>query len=342
MGFQSQPGFVGIRTQASKGTYADPAAVAPNQGIYVPIRSGAMGTNRDLMIPDAEIGGHRDIQSALLGPVSFAGEYDMYVRTDSAAVFLKHVLGTVAAPTGTAPTGFTHSITPGDTVPWVSIEEKIGNTFDTFRYTDAKCNTFHLEADSTGYLMATAGYIALTQQGGQTPSAAGVQRWDGTGLVAGQNVTVTWGGATLPAKSFSLDITNNIEDDDFRLGSITLGDAIEKRREITMGVTVRPNDAALWRQAVYGAAASVSPVAGPPTANQAVITITSYHDIPGATAGVKATMAFTVPSALLVPFNLDPSGDDAIEHDIEIRAIRPAVATPIMTAVVKNSLATLP
>jgi len=340
MAFIAQSGHVGIRTQSSKGVYVDPGAVAPNQGVFIYTRSGAMGGNRELLIPDPEIGGGRDIPNAGLGPISFSGEYDFYGRMESMAHLLYNALGTKAAPTGTALLGYTHSITPStSTIPWVSLEEKIGNGFETFKYTDAKLNTLHLEADANGYLMGTAGFIALTQAT-TTATADGAKRIDTSPLLVGTNITVAWNGANLPAKSFSMDINNNIEDDDFRLGSLFLGDLTEKRREITMGVTIRPNDAALWKTAMWGGPAATTP-GGQSFKDDVVITVTSWEDIPGANAGVKYTLTVTVPYAIIAPFSVDPSGDDVLEHDIEIRAVQPVPATPIVTAVVKNSYATI-
>jgi hypothetical protein len=342
MGFPSQTGHVGIRTQAVKGTYVDPGAVAPNQGVFLRLRSGAMGSNRDLLIPDPEIGGNRDIPDAQLGPIAFSGEYDFYTRMEGLATLLYGALGSKAAETGSALLGYTHTITPADgtSLPWLSVEEKISSTFDVYRYTDAKVNTLHLESDASGYLMGTAGLIALTQQGAQTPTAAGVQRVDTSPLIVGTNITVQWNGANLPAKSFSLDINNNLEDDDFRMGSLFLGDLVEKRREVTMGVTIRPQDNALWKTAVWGSPAATVPL-GQSFKDDAIITMTSYEDIPGANVGVKYTASFTIPSAIIAPFNVSPSGDDVMENDLEIRAVRPVPGTPIITAVVKNSYATV-
>ena len=343
MGFLSQAGFVGFKTQAAKGAFLDPNVAAPNQGVYVRTRSGALGGNRELLVPDPEIGGNRDIPDAQLGPIAFAGEYDFYVRMESLAFFLKACLGTAAAPTGSNLLGYTHTITPGTTIPWVSVDEQIANAMLNFNYTDAKVNTLHFEADANGYMMGTAGMIALTQAIDASPTdPTGVNvRWDTSPLLVGTNITVQYNGANLPAKSFSLDINNNLEDDDFRLGSLFLGDLVEKRREITAGVTVRPQDAALWKQATWGSPVATQPL-GQSYKDDAVISITTYEDIPGANAGVKYTASFTIPSAIIAPFTVDPSGDDVIEHDLEIRAVRPNPATPILTAVVKNSYATIP
>jgi hypothetical protein len=339
MGFSSQAGRVGLKTQTAKGTYANPGAASPDQGVFMRVRSGALGGNRDLLIPDAEIGGNRDIPDAQLGPINFSGEYDFYARMEETATLLRAALGVAAAPVGSAATGYLHTITPVETsLPWLSVEETIAGAYENFQYTDMKVNTLHLEADATGYLMGTAGFIGLTQQILVTPTVA--PRWDNSPLIVGTNITVKWDGVTLPAKSFSLDINNNMEDDDFRLGSLFLGNVVEKRREITMGVTIRPQDSALWRTAMWGGPARTTP-SGQSFKDDVLIEIASYEDIPGATAGVKYTLSFTIPSAVIQPFSLSPSGDDVLEHDLEIQALRPNPATPIVTAAIRNSYATV-
>src|SRR3990167_5290275 len=89
MGFQSQAGQVGFQTQSAKGVYNDPST----GGIFMRTKSGSLGGKRELMIPDPEIGGNRDVPDALLGPISFAGDYDFYARMDSLATLLYWALG---------------------------------------------------------------------------------------------------------------------------------------------------------------------------------------------------------------------------------------------------------
>ena len=338
MGFSSQSGHLGLKTQAAKGSYLDPGAVAPNDGVFVRFTSGSMGGNRELLVPDPEIGAGRDIPDAALGPISFSGEFDAYARMEFLATILKGVMGAGASAvtTGVAE----HVITPATTLPWLSVEEVIGNGFETFRYTDAKVNTFHLEADAGGYLMTTFGLIALTQLADITPTGAGSQRVDTSPLLLGSNILVKYNGANLPAKSFSLDINNNLEDDDFRLGSLFLGDLTEKRREVTMGVTIRPNDSGMWKAAMYGSAAASSAQGGAAAKDDVQIVIESYEDIPGGTPATPYTLTFDVPQAIIAPFNVEPSGDDVIEHDLEIRGVRPG-ATDIATATILSEFETI-
>lgn len=336
MSFQSQAGQVGFRTQTAEGTYNDPGT----GGVFMRTRSGSIGPNRDLLIPDPEIGGNRDVPDAYLGAVSWSGEYDFYARSRSIALLLKAVFGAAssAPDNATTPTYYTHTITPTEgALPWLSVEEAIAGTFETFNFTDAKVNTLHLEAEANGYLIGTAGVIARRGTAGATRTAG--PSVDTNPMVVGTNITVTYNGVTLPARTFSFDVNNNMEDDDFRLGSFALGSVGEKRREITMGVTVRPNDAALWRQAVMGTP-SATQVGGLTTKQQAVIVAETYENVSGATA--KHRLEVRVPKAVFSPFTVEPSGDDILEHDIEIRGLRPDPATPICTVTVVNGSSTIP
>lgn len=335
MGFLSQSGHLILKEQTVPGTYQ---ATTGTTGVALRLRGGSLTANRELLIPDPEIGGNRDIADAYLGGASYSGDLDVYFRMKHLATMLKGVLGTAGAPATT--TGVTtHTLTPGDVLPWYSVEEKIANAFEAFQYTDVKMNTLHMEAEANGFLMGTVGLIGRLQTAGVVASNP-TTLFDNSPMVVGTNITVTYNGVQLPAKSFSIDINNNLEDDDFRLGSFFLGEVTEKQREITMGVTVRPANSNLWRQAVNGTTAAT--VAGGLTTKQAtVITMTTYEDIPGGTPLTKYSCTLTIPSSIIAPFEVTPSGDDVIEHDFEIRALRPDPAVPILTAVVKTNQATI-
>lgn len=331
MGFASQAGQVILKTQATPGVL-DPGLTT--SGIAMKLRSGALGTKRDLLVPDPEIGGGRDTTDAYLGASVWGGDYEFYARMDSLATLLKAVLGNAAAPvTSTGLT--THTITPLDTgvLPFLSIEEALGGTLETFNYFDAVVNTLHLEVDANGYLMGTVGVIAAHQQAGATRTAS--PTWDNLPMIVGTNVTLTYNSVSLPAKNFSLDINNNFEDNDFRLGSFYVGDLTPKRREVTAGFGIRESSSALWRQAVYGVSSATS-VGGLTTKNQLVITCQTYESIAGATPTTPYTLTITIPSFILSPYSLKASGDDVIESDLTGRGLRPNPATPLLTAVVKT------
>lgn len=333
MGFSSQSGQVLFATQAAAGTF--PAGFATD-AVAMKLRSGSLGPNRELLITDPEIGGGRDTVDAYLGGVSWSGDYEFYARLESLPTLLRGVLGAGASATATGVS--THTLTPVDsaTLPFLAIEEKIGSGMETYQYTDAVVNTFHLEADASGYLTGTAGLIARTQVAGQVPTASPI--WDNSPLIVGTNITLTYGGVALPAKSFSLDINNNFEDDDFRLGSFYIGDLTAKGREVSGSFAIRPENSNLWRQAVYGAQGLTAP-GGTVTKQALTITCSTYEDITGSTPLTKSSVVITIPNIALEPYALEPSGDDIIENDISWRALRPVPGTAICSVVVKNGVA---
>jgi len=334
MGFNSQSGQVILGTQTAPGVARADLATT---GVSVRLRSGALAGNRELLTPDAEIGGGRDTSDAYLGAVSFAGDYEMYVRFRSIALFLRAALGVASsAATGSA---HTHTITPSDgQVPFLTVYEEISDALERFLYTDVVVNTLHLEAEANGYLMATAGMIGRLATAG-VPDIPGETLTDKTSMVVGTNITLEYDGVAVPAKSFSLDINNNFEDDDFRLGSFFLGDLTAKRREVTASMTLRHNSSAQMRQALFGTPTATQ-IGGLTTKKPLVINIAAYEDIPGA-VGTKFSLKITLPRVIFSPFAFEPSGDDALENDVEMTAVRPDPAVPVMTAVVVNDQAAI-
>lgn len=336
MGYSSQSGQVIVKTQATPGVL-DPGL--GTSGVGIKLRGGSLGTSRELLVPDPEIGGGRDVVDGYLGAVSWSGDYEFYARMDSVATLLKACLGTAAAPV-TATGVTTHTITPTDsgTLPFLSIEEAIGGNLEIFNYTDAVVNTFHLEAEANGYLQGTAGIIAARQVAGASKTASPV--WDNTPMIVGTNITVTYNGVTLPAKSFSIDVNNNVEDDDFRLGSFYIGDLTAKRREITASFGIRASSSALWRQATYGLDTATAPQ-GVPQKKELKIKMSTYETIAASTPPTAYSLELTLPKFILSPFTLEQSGDDIIENDIEGQAVRPDTAVAVMTTVIKTGKATI-
>lgn len=334
MGYSSQAGAVLLRTQTGRGVFP---ADFDDTAVGIKLRSGALGANRDLLIPDPEIGGGRDTSDAYLGAISFSGDYEFYARMESILTLLNAALGTTASTWDDVAGVGTHTITPSDAaqLPFLAIQEQIGAGLDDFNYTDAVVNTFHLEAEANGYLMGTAGMIAVTQA--PTSSPIDIPEFDNTPLIVGTNITATYNGVTVPAKSFSIDVNNNFEDDDFRLGSFFLGDLTPKSREVTAQLTIRHEAKDMWRQATYGTSAAVAP-GGIVTKAPLVITMSTYEDIEGSVPATKASLQITIPKCVISPFAYAPSGDDVLENDLDLRGLRPDPANPILTAVVKNAL----
>src|SRR6185369_988169 len=119
MGYSSQPGQIGFGIQTGRGTPAPATRFAR-------LRSGSLGGERSLLIPDPEIGGNRDIPGAYLGPVSFVGDLEFYPRAQMVALLAYGCLGLKASTSVTGPPVIgTHVLDPGDVCPWLSVEERI-------------------------------------------------------------------------------------------------------------------------------------------------------------------------------------------------------------------------
>ena len=337
MGFSSQAGQVILRSQAVAGTYQ---ADTGTSGVGIKLRSGALAPSRTLMIPDPEIGGGRDIADAYLGGVSFSGDYEFYARLESLTTLLKAAFGVVDSTADQPAVGANqHVFTPSDSaqLPFLSVEEAIGASLETYHYTDAVVNTLHLESDASGYLQGTAGFIAKTQQAGQTRTA--LPKWDNGPMMVGTNITLTYGGVSVGAKSFSFDLNNNFADDDYRLGSFFIGDLTPAGREVTAGFTIREKDSALWRQAVYGVQSATTP-GGLTTKSDLLITISTYEDLVNA-VGTKGQLVIEIPKFAITPYGLSASGSDIIESDISGQGLRPDTADPICTVTVTSDNATV-
>src|SRR6188508_338038 len=158
MGVSSQQGVFAFKTQASRGT---PATNLGTTGVAMYRTGGSLTGNRELMIPDPEIGGGRDVPDALLGPISYSGDIEFYCRFTSIGVLLKAALGTVVSAAGTATGTNEHTFTPSDatTLPFLTVYERVGADMERITYTDVVVNTLHLECDPDGYLTGTAGLI---------------------------------------------------------------------------------------------------------------------------------------------------------------------------------------
>lgn len=433
MGFSSQSGSVLFRYQPTAETFPSDAGTA---GVAMKLRTGALAANRDLLIPDPEIGGGRDVNDAFLGAVTFSGDYEFYTRLYGIRTLIKHAFGSVLSgpggvnevdtitktgtwsggtytltfnaqttgniaynataatiqaalvalsniaqyevtvtggPLSTTPivirldgtlsgtqatgvtitttnvtgstpgagvvrtvTGLTNAaayrdlLVPSDasSLPFIAIEENVGNGLDVFRYRDAVVNTLHFEVDANGYLMGTAGVIARLQDA-QASALPVDDLLDNGDLIVGTNVFVTFGGVSLPAKSFKFDYSNNFESDDFRLGSFYIGDLTPKRRELTIGVTIREEDKDMWRQATYGSSAATA-VGGVITKSDVVVTASTYATIDGSSPALVSSMTITMPKCALKPYALSVSGDDIIDSDIELQALRPDKRDPLV------------
>lgn len=345
MGFQSQVGQIGLRTQTASGAYQDPGAAG--LGIFMRHKSGGISPNRELIEPDPEIGGDPDTPGLVLGAASYTGDIEAYTRFQYLPTVLQALsgAGSVASTTTGATQGVdlvgTHVITPQDQgiLPQLSIEEAV-STLDAYRYFDAVISDFSFEIEPNGYMMNTLSVLSPNQEAGITRTAT--PSIDTTPLSVGTSMVVTIGGvaSAICVRSLSGEYNNNIEDDVFCLGKVGLTDLTPKRREFTLSTTIRPDNVDFWRAANYGSTAATTAQSGAAFETDVNINVKSFQTI-GTGVADQFELDINIPVCTITPFAHDPSGDDVIEWDVDFRAVRPNQATPFATFTVKNDLATV-
>jgi len=323
MGFNYQTGAMGLGRQTSQGT---PVAAQD----WLKFLSGGMGVDRELIISDPEIGGGRDIDEGTIYPggVGASGSYEHIVKPNVLGHFILGALGAVSS-SALSGAAYEHTFTPAATLPWYTILERISETYETFRTTDCKVNSLELTCDANDYLKATAEIFGITPEsdvsiGSPSPETTPPFLYGGA--------TITIDGSSFLPKTVGISLTNNLEDDDFRVGSLYRGDLSEKRRELTLSATIRPANSDLFKKAVWGSA--TASLAQNTKSNIAVTYKWESYEVIGTTA-YKYRLELAIPVAVIVPFRTEPSGDDILEHDLEIQAAKGTDS--LVTVTLRNS-----
>ena len=328
--YMSQSGYIGIAKQTSSGTgaYTTPAH-------YMYVNSAPIEPQTDLLIPDPEIGGGRDIidNSVLVGPIKWAGSLDFNLRPEAIGLLLLGATGAVTS-SGISGAAKGHTFTfENDLIP-LSIEKRAGNGLENFGYSDCKVNTLHFEAAAGEIVNGSAGIIAIQETSGktvQTPS------FETSPVFTYQNGSVILDSGEISVKSFNFDINNNIQDDDFRFGSRTLASLVEKRRELAASMEIVPTDATILKKSVYGSS-SATTVSGLQTTYSGALFLRfeSAYKVPGTT--IPYQLDITIPEAVFkaAPFTI--SGDDMIVETLDLLPVKQS-GVDIATIVLRNSTA---
>lgn len=330
--FQSEVGYIGLAKQVASGTYVTPSK-------YMYVTSADINPTGDPLIPDPEIGGIRDIPDSIqVGPISWAGSLEFYVRGEALGLLLYSALGAVTSSGIAGQSGaYGHIFTPQDQCIPLSIEKRVGSkgsAMDVFGYQDVKVNSLHFECAAGELVTGTAEIIAIEERSGKTDQTATYETAPIFNFVDG---VVNLEGVNISVKSISLDFNNNIADDDFRIGQRTLQTMTEKRRELSASMDIVPTDANIFKKTVYGgtSATAVSNTQSLYTGslfvrfeNPTVIGVTTQ----------KYSMDITVGKAVFRAAPLPLSGDDMIIETLELLPVKASGAN-VLSIVLRNSIA---
>jgi hypothetical protein len=324
---QAGLGYVAAKIQAAQGTFETPDT-------FLSVLSGSLGANTELVIPDSEIkGSHGRLMSeADVGTINYGGGYEFYFRPNSGGLMVLAAMGQDSVTTlgGGA---YRHTITVSGTNYWLSLQERIGQTIDTFNYTDAKCNGLTLSNDVNDYLKGEVDFLAITQSGGATAQSV---TEDTSPKFMSHVGVVELEDTTLRTKTFKLEINNNLVDDDFSIGSRILGDIVEGNQEFTGTLNIRPDDSDLYKKAVYG-----SESANEPTNDiyQGSFSIEYTSPTMIASTAYPYRIKIEAGSCNFKPFKYEPKNNDPIEHDLEIVPFLPGDGNEIVTITIDNAIA---
>ena len=316
-GLRGNVAWLAGQKQAAKGTAATLAAA---NGFKHPLSGGNVGPARETDNL-AETDASRDRGVAYVTTAGVEGEPEIYVRERSIPFWLSAALGSIAT-SGT--TNFTHTITPGNALPYVTLWKNLGDTLYE-QYRDCKISGLTISAEAGSPLSAT-----INVQGAKAtrltvaPDNASPLPVENDVVYNYNDVAVTLGGgATSLVRSFELTIENNVSRQ--QTDDVEPYDVVEGVREVSLGFDLVFESLDEYNKFHYGGAAGT--VVSPNIfTTSAVFTFTK---------GANNEISFTLPSIAYEEFSPepDPGGDPVV---VSVRAVAQRGGSPVVTAVVKN------
>ena len=322
-GLRGNEATLGFAKQTAKGTI--PAAPA----YRVPFSGGSIAPVRETDNL-AETDSSRDRGITYVTTSGVEGDPEVYVR-DAPIGALLHAAFGLDTPSGTNP-DYTHTITPANVLPYYTFWRGVSSTLYE-RFEDCKVGSITVSADAGAPLTAALGVQGRAAvRLDATADAAAITAYE---AVAVQNAAVynyneaavtLGGGATALIGSFELTVENNISRQ--QTDNVVPYDVVEGTREVSLGFDLIFETLDEYNKFHFGGAA------GTQVSPNIFTTSASFTFTKSATNEV----AFTLPSIAYEEFPVDPDpGGDPIVVPVRAAAQR---TTPIVTAVVKNQVAT--
>jgi hypothetical protein len=310
--------------QTVKGTPA--AATAVGGAFKMPLTGGNVGptkTTDNLSETDAS----RDRGVTYVQQTGVEGSPEFYVRDASVGFWLHKVLGADAV-TGT--TNYVHVLTPSNTLPYITAWRNIGDTLYE-QFLDCKVGSATISAEAGGPLTIATSIMGRSSTRLTTaPDSATPVAVDNGSVYNFNDVqgAVTLGGSvTALVRSFELSIENNLSLQ--QTDSSIPYDVVEGVREVSLGFDLIFETLAEYNKFHYGGAAGT-------TQNPNIFTTDAAFVF---TKGANNSVAFNLPVIAYEEFPVEPdAGGDPIVASV--RAVAQRSGSPIVTATVKNQVAT--
>lgn len=321
-GLRGNTAWILAQKQTVKGTAATIAAASAYKN---PFTGGNIGPVREVNNL-AETDSARDQGISFVSSSGVEGSPEFYARDASAGFWLWAALGADAV-TGSMP-NFTHAITPAQALPYITVWRNIADTLYE-EYRDCKVGSLSFSAEAGQPLTMTANVqglqaTRLTAAPDQATPIA-IQ----SGYVYNYNdATVTLGGgATALVRSFELTIENNVSRQ--QTDNVIPYDVYEGQRQVSLSFDLIFETLAEYNKFHYGGAAGTA-------ISSAVFTTSATFVFAN---GVNNEIGFSLPSIAYEEFPVEPdAGGDAITASV--RAVAQRSGSPVVTATVKNQVAT--
>lgn len=318
-GMRGNVGWLMGQKQTAKGTLATPAIA---NAFKTPFSGGSISPVREIDSL-AETDSSRDQGVSFVVTSGAEGSPEMYVRDRLIGFFLYWALGAVST-SGT--TNLTHTITPNNTLPYVSLWKSMGDLLWE-SYQDCQIGSLTIASEAGRPLTMTAGVSGLIPTRlTADPSLSPVIPMENSTVYSYNNVTgavVLGGSATALIRSFELTVENNIQRQ--QTDSVTPYDIYVGTRTVSLGFDLFFETLAEYNKFHYGGAAgtAISP---------SIFTTSAAFTF---TQGVNNSIAFSLPSIAYTEFPVEPSaaGDPVISS---VRAVAQRSGSPVLTATVKN------
>jgi hypothetical protein len=318
MGISSGIGHYLIGIQSAKGAVATTFRKyrAAGDANFSPIKEVARYSMTDA---------GRDRGDAYVSGIRVEGDLPVYLHFDGAALL---AYGAMGANADSGAVNFTHTITPADDLPWLTVFRMVGNVIEE-RYIDCKINTFRLESSAGGTPIVTLGLLGLVPSWLTLPASTAVvgdpyKHYEAKDLI--KIATVAQRIHTL-----TFEVVNNInwyQADDFLGSDLDIGG-----REINFsfglhftGPTAEPK----YREFLYGGDAGVAAVAA--IQEKAI----EFEFVRNVNTGFKVAMPEVAYAA--VPVNASP-GADPLDVEVACEVNKPT-AGAITTITVRDQNAT--
>lgn len=273
----------------------------------------------------AETDSNRDQGTSYVENYGVEGAPEAYARD----AVLHHLLtAPLGAVVDSGATNFTHTITPANALSYYTLYKEIGGTlFEQFN--DCMANELTVTADAGSPLTVSTSFLGInaTRLAAQPATITSLTPAQGAVYNFGE-VTVTLAGGTVhTVSSFEMTLTNNTTQQ--QTDTFAFYDDVPGQRELTLGFNMIFETLDEYNRFHYG---GIAGTAQSPT----LATVAANFTF---TKGVNNSINFDFPALSYEEYPADPDpGGAPIVASVRARAQRGA--SPIVTAVVKNQVAT--